>query len=95
MPETSTARPEVAAAASSAAARYAGRALLALAPHVEERVVDADREPDQQDDLHDVLGCRRRLAREREQPGRGRTDVSAEQQRDQRRRRASRARTAG
>ena len=49
-PETSTARPEVAAANSSAAAALAARvALLHLAAQVEHRVVDADREADQQD----------------------------------------------
>ena len=54
MPEMSTARPEVAAAASSAARLAAsGAPLLALAPDVEERVVDADGEPDQQDHLLD------------------------------------------
>ena len=50
-PEISTARPEVAAAASSAALlALAGRTLFALTPEVEERVVDADGEADQQDD---------------------------------------------
>ena len=54
MPEMSTARPDVAAAASSAAgslrpARRSSRSRL----DVEERVVDADGEPDQQDDLRD------------------------------------------
>ena len=37
----------------------AGGPLLALTPHVEERVVDADGEADEQDDLHDVLARRR------------------------------------
>ena len=50
-PEMSTERPDVAAAASSAAARCGRRPLFALAADVEQRVVDADREPDQQHDL--------------------------------------------
>ena len=33
----------------------AGAPLFAFTPHVEERVVDADGEADQQDDLHDAL----------------------------------------
>ena len=54
-PEISTARPEVAAAASSACALAApGGTLLALTPQVEERVVDTDRQPDQQDDRREV-----------------------------------------
>ena len=51
-PETSTARPEVAAAASMASSFVAPRrALLAGAAQVEQRVVDADREADQQHDV--------------------------------------------
>ena len=51
-PEISTARPEVAAAASRAAPfASSGLALVAFTAQVEERVVDADCEPDQQDDL--------------------------------------------
>ena len=50
-PETSTARPEVAAAISIASTLPAPRAqLLALTGDVEDRVVDADGEADQQDD---------------------------------------------
>ena len=59
-PETSTARPEVAAAAASeASAPGAALALLALAAQIEHRVVDADGEPDQQDHLVDRLVDRR------------------------------------
>ena len=50
-PEISTAWPDVDAARSSAATRLLpDRALLALAPQVEERVVDADGHPDEQHD---------------------------------------------
>ena len=67
-PETSTDRPEVAAAASSAARSLRpGSALLALALEVEQRVVDADREADQQHDHADVRVERHQLARQREQ----------------------------
>ena len=53
-PEISTARPEVAAAMSSASVRRAPRAaLLALAAQVEQRVVDADGHADEQDDRGD------------------------------------------
>ena len=63
-PEISTARPEVAAAASSAARSAAsGAALVSLAAHVEERVVDSDGQADQQDDLGDLLVHRDDLAR--------------------------------
>ena len=49
-PEISTARPEVAAAASSAASGPApGGSFLALAPDVEQAVVDPDGQSDQQD----------------------------------------------
>ena len=59
-PETSTARPEVAAAASIAASLLRpGSAFLALAPQVEQRVVDADGEADEQDDLVDLARDRR------------------------------------
>ena len=49
----------------------AGRPLLTLALDVEERVVDADGEADQQDDRADVLVHRDELARQREQADRG------------------------
>ena len=50
-PEISTDRPDVAAAASSAARSLRpGGAFLTLALQVEHRVVDADREPDQEHD---------------------------------------------
>ena len=59
-PETITARPEVAAAAASDAVFAAPRlALLALAAQVEHRVVDPDREADQQDHLVDRAVHRR------------------------------------
>ena len=49
-----TERPEVAAAASQCGLLVAARSsLLALAPHVEQRVVDADGHPDQQHHLGD------------------------------------------
>ena len=71
-PEISTARPDVAAAVSSAPRSLApGGALLALAPQVEQRVVDADREPDQQDDRRQV-GVDRAGSRSGARPGRAR-----------------------
>ena len=59
-PEMSTARPEVAAARASARSSVlTGAALLELAAQVEHRVVDSDREPDQQHDRVDrALGNR-------------------------------------
>ena len=57
-PEISTARPEVAAATSSAAADE--RPLVALLDHpahVEHRVVDADGEADEHHDLRDGGGA--------------------------------------
>ena len=48
-------------------------ALVALAADVEERVVDADGEPDQEDDLGDRLVHRDELARERDEPHASRT----------------------
>ena len=72
MPETRIARPEVAAAAARAAPSLRPAApLLALAPDVEERVVDPDGEADQEDHLHDVLVRGDALARERDQAGGG------------------------
>ena len=62
-PEISTERPEVAAAASSAARSLRpGGPLLAFALQVEHRVVDADREPDQEHH-------RGRLHRDRQERG--------------------------
>ena len=67
-PETSTARPEVAAAISSASRwPVPGGPLLALSAQVEERVVDADREADQQDHGGDAWVDREDLARERDE----------------------------
>ena len=58
-PEMSTERPEVAAAASSAARSLRpGGPFLSFAPEVEHRVVDTDREPDQQHD-GERFGCKR------------------------------------
>ena len=55
-PETSTARPGGRRGPLQRRPRVVtGGPLLALAPHVEERVVDADRQPDQQDDRRDAL----------------------------------------
>ena len=54
-PENSTARPDVAAAVCKrVGARPSQRALLARAAQVEERVVDADRQADEQDDRVDL-----------------------------------------
>ena len=84
-PEMSTERPDVAAAASSAACRAApGCALLALALEVEHRVVDADRKADQQ---HHRVGLRRerqQVARQRDQPERREHGGQREQQRNAR-----------
>ena len=68
-PEISTACPDVAPAVSSASrGERPARALLPLAAEVEERVVDADRHPDQQDHgLRRVAG-RDDVAREAESP---------------------------
>ena len=61
-----------------------GGTLFALAPEVEERVVDPDGEPDQQDHLGDRLVDGEELAGQRDQ-GRGRHDRGdREQQRDER-----------
>ena len=82
-PETSTERPDVAAAASSAAFAASRGPFLAFTLQVEERVVDADGEPDQE---HERTG----LVRHREdvRPGddaEGREDGrQGEQQRDPR-----------
>ena len=69
-PETSTARPEVAAAVWTASSLLApARLLLALAAQVEQRVVDADRQADEQDDRADGVVHRHELARDA-RPGR-------------------------
>ena len=70
--ETSTARPEVAAAISIASTCPTPRGpLLALAGDVEDRVVDTDGEADQQDDGLRGVGHREELARDGGQPERG------------------------
>ena len=83
-PETSTARPDVAAAASSAASAVVpGGALLALAAQVEQRVVDADREADEQDHRGRAdSSSGERLAGERDEAERGGDRGQAEQHRD-------------
>ena len=85
-PETSTARPEVAAAASSALARLRpARPLLALAAQVEQRVVDADGEADQQDHRVDGLVTGMIWLGRATRPMRSPNGGEAEQQRDARR----------
>ena len=82
-PETSTALPDVAAANSSAASRGASRvSLLHLAAQVEHRVVDADREADQED--HGVRGLLHRddLADRADQAERADHGRDRQQQRD-------------
>jgi hypothetical protein len=59
----------------------AGRPLLALALEVEERVVDADREADEQDDGADVRVHRDELAGQRHEPDRREHRGEREQQR--------------
>ena len=80
----STERPDVAAAASSAALSRAGRALLALALEVEERVVDADGQADQQHDHADVLVERDSWLGTPSRPIVANTAVEREQQRQAR-----------
>ena len=72
-----------------------GRTLFALAPEVEERVVDADRKADQQDDFGDRLVDRDELAGQCDQSRRRHDRGDREQQRDRARRRRSRTRAAG
>ena len=86
MPETSTARPEVAAAACERSALAAsGRPLLALTPHVEERVVDPDGEADSRTTSMMLLSAGTPwLETARAGPVVATIDVSATQQRDQR-----------
>ena len=66
----------------SRALALARRALFALALQVEHRVVDADRQPDQQHDRADVLVHGPDLARDREQAHRRHHGREGEQQRD-------------
>ena len=61
--------------------RPSGGAFLTLALQVEERVVDADREPDEQEHGADVLVHRDEVARERDQADRGDDGREREQQR--------------
>ena len=59
-----------------------GGTLLAFAPEVEERVVDPDGEPDQQDHLADLLVHREQVARQRDEGGRREHGRDREQQRN-------------
>ncbi len=61
-----------------------GGPLLALAPEVEERVVDADGETDQQDHLGDLLVDRDELAGQRDQARRREHRGDREQERQER-----------
>ena len=101
-PEISTACPDVAAARCSASRpRVPGRALLALALHVEERVVDPDRHAHQQDHrarrvrrVRDVADERREAdraehRREREQHRQAGGDERAEREQQDQERRAA------
>ena len=63
--------------------RASGPPLLALAAQVEQRVVDADREPDEDDDRGDVGIHRDQLARQRQQADRRQHRREREQQRHQ------------
>jgi hypothetical protein len=63
--------------------------LLALAPDVEQAVVDADREPDQQHDVRRGVGRRRQPAREAHQPHR--RDHRRDREADRQQRRHQRA----
>jgi hypothetical protein len=60
-----------------------GRSLLALAPQVEERVVDPDGEADEQDHGREVLVHRRELARQRHQRHRRQHRRDADRERHQ------------
>ena len=83
-PETRIARPAVAAAMSSAAAGAAAAApLLALAADVEQRVVDADGEADQQHQRAGRAAVGRELGDDAEDAHRGGDRGEAEQQRDE------------
>ncbi len=84
-PEIRTERPDVAAAASTEARLRASRRTLLASPlEVEHRVVDADRESDQQDDRRNRVVHRQHLARQRQQPDRRQHRRQAEQERDPR-----------
>ena len=85
-PEIRTARPEVAAAAGGPRPRCVQLALVALAAHVEERVVHPDRQADQEDDLADPSVHRDELAGQRDQAHRREHGGQPERHRDQRRR---------
>ena len=81
-PETTTARPTVAEVASSAASGLAAvAALLALAADVEQRVVDADGEADEDDERAGGVADRGDLRDEAERADRGGDRRDAEQQR--------------
>jgi hypothetical protein len=82
-PEMSTERPDVAAAASSAA-RPPGGPLLAFPLQVEHRVVDPDGEPDQEHERAGLLGHRQDVARDRDQPERREDGGQGQQQRNAR-----------
>ena len=85
-PEISTARPDVAAAASSRGPLASpGSPLVTLAAEVEERVVDTDREPDQQDHLVDGSVHRHELAGQRDEPERREHGRQPDQDRNDRR----------
>ncbi len=62
----------------------AGRTLLAFALQVEHRVVDADREPDQEDDRADAVTHRQRLAEYRHETHRREDGREPQQERDAR-----------
>ena len=82
-PEISTERPEVAAATSSAACSLRpGGPLLPLALQVEHRVVDADREPDQEHHRGGLHRDRQHGAGQRDQPERREDGGQREQQRN-------------
>ena len=84
-PEISTERPEVDAAALQRRLFAAPcRTLLALTLEIEHRVVDADGEPDQQDQLVDGLIDGHQRAGNRDQPEGGEDGGQREQQRDAR-----------
>ena len=89
-PETSTARPDVdAAACRDACLGVPRRSLLAFSPQVEERVVDADGEPDQQDHRRDALVDGHDLAEDPHQAERRRNGRDRQEQRDARRRKGA------
>ena len=84
-PETSTARPEVAAAICTASSFPApARLLLAFTTQVEERVVDADGQADEQDDRADHVVHRHDLAGQGDEAERRHHGGQPQQQRDAR-----------